>query len=437
MPRIAAWSLVAALALLGPACTTQKVLPSAGDGGVAAPGLTYHQDVRPLLNDACVRCHQQGGIGPFPLDTYAEVSKRAAAIRVAVENRTMPPWQAGPGCSDYVDDFSLTDQEVKLLTDWVDEGAQEGTPLSGVAVDPPVPRGLPRVDRVMTMPVAYTPTKSPDDYRCFVLDWPETTDKFVTGFRAVPGDARVVHHVIAFLATPNRAAQYTALDDKEAGPGYTCYGGPGGSGVPGWLGAWAPGAEGGEFVPDTGIKIAPGSKIILQLHYNTSSQAPVADKTSIELMMADSVQKEAVIIPWANPQWLNSQTMTIPAGMSDVKHEFAIDPTPFMGNMTNNVIPKDTPFTVHSASLHMHTRGTRSRTVIQRFDSTTPECLLDIPRWDFHWQATFGFTAPKTLRPGDRLSFECHWDNSAGTTALNWGEGTNDEMCLGVYYVTR
>ena len=52
------------------------------------------------------------------------------------------------------------------------------------------------------------------------------------------------------------------------------------------------------------------------------------------------------------------------------------------------------------------------------------------------------------LNPGDRLGLECHWDNSAGNQPfvdgqrvppreLNWGEGTDDEMCLGGLYVTQ
>jgi hypothetical protein len=55
---------------------------------------------------------------------------------------------------------------------------------------------------------------------------------------------------------------------------------------------------------------------------------------------------------------------------------------------------------------------------------------------------------PKTARPGDSLSLECHWDNSASNQPivngvrqapidLNWGEGTNDEMCLGGFFITR
>jgi hypothetical protein len=62
---------------------------------------------------------------------------------------------------------------------------------------------------------------------------------------------------------------------------------------------------------------------------------------------------------------------------------------------------------------------------------------LDIPRWDFNWQNSYRFLEPKVVLPGDQLAIECQWDNSApGARDVNWGDGTRDEMCLGVLYIT-
>ena len=47
-----------------------------GDGGM---GVTFWQDVAPIYNAKCVRCHQEGGIGPFRLDNYADAKTHAAA----------------------------------------------------------------------------------------------------------------------------------------------------------------------------------------------------------------------------------------------------------------------------------------------------------------------------------------------------------------------
>jgi hypothetical protein len=65
---------------------------------------------------------------------------------------------------------------------------------------------------------------------------------------ARPGRPSIVHHIIAFLIHPENVATYQALDDAEPGPGYTCFGGPGGSGNrAAWIGGWAPGGEGTLF----------------------------------------------------------------------------------------------------------------------------------------------------------------------------------------------
>jgi hypothetical protein len=129
--------------------------------------------------------------------------------------------------------------------------------------------------------------------------------------------------------------------------------------------------------------------------------------------------------------------MSIPAGAADVVHSWSLEPTPVMGYITDGVFKNNLPITLYSAALHMHTRGTHARMEILR-GSGRRECLLDIPAWDFNWQGSYGLAQPTQLWNGDRLSLECHWDNSAaGATARAWGEGTDDEMCLGVFYMTQ
>jgi hypothetical protein len=103
--------------------------------------------------------------------------------------------------------------------------------------------------------------------------------------------------------------------------------------------------------------------------------------------------------------------------------------------LTSGLVQVDKPLTVHAVNAHMHTRGKRVNLTLGRADGRR-ECMLDIPQWNFHWQRLYGFTSPKTLQPGETMSIECHWEND-GEAALNWGEGTGDEMCLAFAYVTQ
>jgi hypothetical protein len=124
-----------------------------------------------------------------------------------------------------------------------------------------------------------------------VLDWPETAVRYVSGFRGNPGRPSIVHHIVAFLARPDEVATYQALEDADPEPGYACYGGPGrlGQAVT-WLGSWVPGSSGSDYPEGTGIQVEPGSKVILQVHYNLSSANGGADRTSVSLRLESSVQ---------------------------------------------------------------------------------------------------------------------------------------------------
>ncbi len=73
--------------------------------------------------------------------------------------------------------------------------------------------------------------------------------------------------------------------------------------------------------------------------------------------------------------------------------------------------------------------------------------LLDIPRWDFHWQNAYQLAKSIEAKPGDVVRVTCrhdvhkrmHGGHGIPKTPryILWGEGTTDEMCLGILQVTR
>lgn len=422
---------------------TSAAASSAGASTTDALGpddgtVTYYRDVLPIFRTHCTSCHQADAIGPFVLDDYAEAWQWRDATAAAVSARTMPPWLPAPGCNTYANDLSLPDDALATIVAWVAEDGPRGDPADAPAPDPDAgPPELPRVDVELAGPEPYTPTGA-DDYRCFLLDWPYDTPTFVTGFDTRPGNPAIVHHVIAYRITADRVATYEDLDAADPEPGYTCFGGPGGDvtdpGAGLWLGAWAPGGGAAIYPEGTGLEMDPGSKVVLQIHYNTAAAPGTADDTSVALMVADTVEREAFMMLWADLEWL-SGNMPIPAGSTDTVHTWELDPTLVMDFLTD-VVPPDQPFLLHTAGHHMHKLGTRAHHTIERADGST-DCLLDIEHWDFDWQRVARFTTPMRFEPGDVLKLSCQWDNGAGTQEVNWGEGTADEMCLGIYYVTN
>jgi hypothetical protein len=395
--------------------------PSSNDDGDAP---TWNQDVSPLFDAYCVSCHTSGGYGGFDLTDYETAASMSDAIRIAVLDRTMPPWLADGTCNNYQYDISLNDDQIATIGAWVEAGAPEGAAVTEPkSVSPPEERILSRVDRVLTMEAPYTPTITPDEYRCFVLDWPDEEDVYVTGFSLKPDNLNVVHHGIAFIIEPSLVDEVTALDEADAGQGYECFGGPGVANAEDvdWIGAWAPGGAAGDMPEGTGINVAAGSKIVLQVHFNVEREGPTPAQVSMEIMVDEEVDSPALIQPWANPSWLMAGSMSIPPQSEGVVHDFSY-------TLSNY------EFKIHYSALHMHRQGVSGK--LWKTDADGNEtCLVDIPSWDFDWQRSYLLEEPITASPGDTLTVECTFDNPTDQE-INWGDSTSDEMCLALMYIT-
>lgn len=400
--------------------------------------LTYYKDVKPILNQSCVSCHQEGGIGPWDLSTSEKVKQIAALVGQAVKSRRMPPWQPSGGCQEYVGDSSLSDAQIKAIVEWAEGGAPEGDAADDAAKPPPAPVGITRKDLTLQMKAPFDQYKKPDDYRCFAVDWPLKEKAYITGVQVNPGNTAVAHHVIAVVVGPSELEKLAKLEDADDKPGYECYGSPGQGLRTTNLGSWVPGAQQRNFPAGSGIMVEPGSKVIMQMHYNVLTDNPKPDQTSISFKIDKSVDKVYSTVPVTNPQWILNDTMKIPAGDPAASHSFSFDPSVgFLGRSFTN----GKEVMLQAVTIHMHQRGKSGKIAIKHEDGSET-CLLDIPRWDFNWQGQYRFTQPVLFKPGDKLSISCVWDNSAGNQPLidgkriapvdiKWGEGTQDEMCLG------
>jgi hypothetical protein len=303
------------------------------------------------------------------------------------------------------------------------------------------------------MPRAYTPSRRSgrDDYRCFVLPWSPGTKTFLTGFDVRPGVARQVHHIIVFLAHPRDAATLEHWENADATPGYSCYGGPSLTGDDqigaNFLAGWAPGSGGSVFPSGTGVELQPGSRLIMQVHYNLDSARPAPDRSVFELQLSDSVERRASYVPLVDPRWLIApQTFRIPAGRKRVVNAVTLDPRPFLPFLGAQI---DTTrgFTIHSVAHHMHLLGKRGDVALVRANGTRVP-LLRIRDWHFHWQREYHLAEAEEFDPGDALSIRCEHDNSAGNQrvvngrrvrprTVYWGEDSTDEMCIAFLYVVE
>lgn len=406
-------------------------------------GPTYHQDVAPLLGARCVTCHAEGGIGPFTLDSYEGASDAADLVALVAQSRTMPPWGAETHGMTYADDPSLSDAQITMLEAWAAAGAPEGDPDTPGPELPSLGAELSRVDVTLEMPEAYTPVRQPDDYRCFVLDWPETEDVYVTGFAPRPGNTAIVHHMAAFLFAPNGLLGTSVFDDLEAwdeaeeGPGYTCFGGPSGPNaaqqVPAQqLAQWVPGSGAVVFPEGTGIKVPAGSKIVLQMHYNVPL-ASGADQSALDVQTAPTVERDASFSPFLDGLWPLGN-MALPAGQTTTV-SVQRDPRGFADLLVDDNVDIDPGYWMHSVMLHMHRLGQTGTVNLHRASGEVVP-LLHVPRYDFDWQLVYRFAEPVRFEDGDEIELACTYNNVTDAE-VNWGEGTGDEMCVANFFISE
>jgi hypothetical protein len=78
-----------------------------------------------LIYDRCASCHREGG-SSFSLMTYQDAQPHAVAMKAAVLSRRMPPWGAVKGFGDFRNDQGLSQEQVELISDWVEGGMLKG-----------------------------------------------------------------------------------------------------------------------------------------------------------------------------------------------------------------------------------------------------------------------------------------------------------------------
>lgn len=87
--------------------------------------ITWNREISRIVYERCASCHHPGG-SAFSLMTYVDVQPRTDAIKASVLSRRMPPWGAVKGFGNFRNDQGLTQEQIELVTRWVDGGARRG-----------------------------------------------------------------------------------------------------------------------------------------------------------------------------------------------------------------------------------------------------------------------------------------------------------------------
>jgi hypothetical protein len=362
--------------------------------------ISYSETIAPLLQENCVSCHQEGGLGPWAMNSYTMVHGFAPMIREVVRTQRMPPWHADPHVGTWEGDRSLSDEEVKQLVHWVEAGAPRGDgpdPLAEkVAVAPDWPLGQP--DLIIDVPAFEVAATGTIEYQYPVVSNPLNHGVWVKAVTVAPGDRRVVHHVLAGATNPDKPEEQQDLFDN-------------------YLIGYAPGNESQMMPPGTGVYIPPGGDFLLQMHY-TPFGKKVTDATRLGLYFHEE-----------------------PPG-NFLRHHVILDPTIRIPAHEKRYTKSgyfdfEREATLFTLLPHAHFRG-RSASFTLRYPDGTEQLLLSVPKYDFNWQRSYAFSEPKIIPAGSRLIYTSVFDNSAQNPGnpdpgrvVPWGLQSWDEMLYG------
>ena len=387
----------------------------ATDTGAQPAGVpTFTRDVAPILYEHCVACHRPGQIAPMSLITYGETRPWARAIKLKVETREMPPWNAQPGIQAYKNDPSLPQAAVDTISAWVDGGALEGN-AADLPEAPTFPEGwsIGEPDYVFTMIEPYVvPAGGTVPYLYFDVPTGLTEDIFISASEVRPGDTRVVHHVTTAVVpgddvpvngTPKLERTRTPVEGAR-------------------LSQYVPNNSRWGFGEGMIARLPAGALIEAEMHYTTVGTT-VADQTSWGVVLAQG--------PVSEPRLSKG-------GIVSAGEQFVIPPHDPNFELVGRRIFLQNAFLLDMAP-HMHSRGKDMTYTVVR-PGGERIVALSVPRYDFNWQHIYELAQPIFMPKGSLLEVVMHFDNSAGNrdnpdpnAEVRFGDQTWEEMAFGFY----
>ncbi|MBI4558821.1 MAG: redoxin domain-containing protein [Candidatus Hydrogenedentes bacterium] len=367
--------------------------------------VSYARQVAPIIAQKCAPCHTEGNVAPFAFDGYESVRSRAGMIREVLMTRRMPPWHADPHYGSFANDRSLSDDEMLVVTSWLEVGARRDAgadPLESYS-GPSLTWTLGEPDQVVALPaVQEISAAGVFPYRYVRMPLNLSEDKWVRAVEVRPTNRKVLHHCLIFVRYPSRLRHLQPDYDR---------------GLDGYFAGYVPGAMPTPFPENTGKFLPKDGLLVFQLHYNATGKDET-DRTELGLYFHEQ----------RPPQELSTRAaamteLRIPPGASDYE--------------TMAVHRLDHDALLWDMSPHMHYRGSRFQYEARYPDGRT-EILLSVPGYNFNWQTAYRLKEPKRLPAGTEIVCRGAFDNSARNPAnpdptawVEFGEQTFEEMFIG------
>ena len=376
----------------------------------------YATDVAPILEEKCVSCHLEGGIAPFAMDSHMMIQGWSPMMKEVIMTKRMPPAQVDPSVNHFTNARYMNPDQLQTLIHWIDAGAPRGNskvdPLARVR-SPETVWELGEPDYIVEVPAFTVPATGVLDYENVTINLPFEEDVWVRSIQHVPGDRRVLHHLLSYIVP----ADYDERIVEGENDSYREF-----------LEGYAPGKDESVTYPEnSGMFIPKDSAVQMSLHYTTFGKEAV-DKTLLGLYFADE-----------KPDHQYS-TYSLSHGGRNI----VIPPRANEHKMSASYVFEDEVM-LHGLRPHMHYRGKYMRMGVIYPDGTKDE-IINVPDYNFAWQPTYRLADPMLLPAGSRVMIEGAFDNSQYNLGnpdpdaeVRGGAQSWDEMFIGYfsYHKTR
>lgn len=374
----------------------------------------YASDVAPILEDKCASCHVEGGIAPFAMDSYMMVQGWSPMMKEVLLTKRMPPAQVDPDIRHFTNANYMSARELQTLVHWIDAGSPRGEgaidPLESVtASESDWQLGEP--DYIVEVPAFTVPATGVLDYQNVTINLPFEEDRWVKSVQHLPGDRRVLHHLLSFIVPADYQERIVEGENDQYRE---------------FLEGYAPGKdEAATYPANTGVFVPAGSAVQMSVHYTTFGKE-VVDATRIGLYFADEEPQHQYSTYSLSH---GGENLHIKPGVSEHKMRASYQ------------FPED--IVLHGLRPHMHYRGKYMRFSVVYPDGSH-EDLLNVPNYNFAWQPTYRLSEPVSLPAGSRVTIEGAFDNSQYNLGnpdpgaeVRGGAQSWDEMFIGYFSYHR
>ncbi|MCX6292335.1 MAG: hypothetical protein NT126_11310 [Bacteroidetes bacterium] len=374
---------------------------------------TFSEHIAPVIYKSCTPCHRPRSAAPFNLITYADVKRHAKTIALAVEAKAMPPWPADPTYSHFRDEKYLSEDEIQLIRQWVDEDCPEGD-FSKLPSIPEFPDhstfGKPGLILNMDHPYLIKGNNK-DNFVMMKIPYELKQDTFIRAIEIVPGNTKVVHHINAHLVQYKEGAKtdlskgekfvdtevydklraFQKLDLQNDDGTYPLLTPSVTNFLPGAETTFYPEGIGGYCVKKNGILLLDN------IHYGPSP-VDTTDHTSFNIFFSA-----------APPLRPTGEFILGTSGISKTEPPLIIKPNTIQTFRTQYVVPED--LSILTINPHMHLLGKSFLAYAIKPDGDTIH-LIRINQWDFRWQYFYTFKKILKLPKRTIIHVEGVYDNT-------------------------